>query len=248
MLTQAFKNRKRQSVGDLVSDTSGVALIEFAMAMPVLMIMFFGGVEVSNFAATKSRVSQLALQVADNAARVGQKPNGVPDTIITETEINDLLVGAQVHSGKLDITGSHTENGNLTPNGRIIVSSLEVMPPPVPTPATPPPPRYRISWQRCIGQDVRQAVRFGSYGTFNQPSGTNMVGMGPPQQQVIALERLPVMFVEVRYRYRPLFVQGSLLPDVNDYQDLDAHAAMMVRNIRQAGAPNNAAAVPIRAC
>jgi hypothetical protein len=248
MLTQAFKSRKRQSIGDLVSDTSGVALIEFAMALPVLMIMFFGGVEVSNFAATKSRVSQLALQVADNAARVGQAPNGVTNTVITEEEINDLLVGAQVHSGKLDITGTHTENGTVVPNGRIIVSSLELIPPPVPAPIVAQAPRYRIGWQRCIGQDVRTAVRFGSYGTFNQASGTNMAGMGPAQQQVIALERLPIMFVEVRYRYRPLFVQGSLLPEVNDYQDLSAHAAMMTRNLRLPGAPNNTAAAPIRAC
>jgi Flp pilus assembly protein TadG len=62
---RAFASRLR-------SDTSGLALTEFAFAMPILLSMGMLGIEVSNLALTHMKVSQAALNLADNISRVGE--------------------------------------------------------------------------------------------------------------------------------------------------------------------------------
>src|SRR4051794_9035519 len=95
-------------------DTSGVALIEFALTLPVLLVLSLTGAELTNYITTKMRISQIALHLADNAARIGAGTQLSLKTI-TEADINDLFVGANLQSGEL----------GLQTNGRIILSSLE---------------------------------------------------------------------------------------------------------------------------
>ena len=51
-------------------DERGVALIEFAISLPVLLILCMFGLEAANLALTHLRISQIAMLVADNASRV----------------------------------------------------------------------------------------------------------------------------------------------------------------------------------
>jgi hypothetical protein len=209
------KNRWRS----LWADNSGLALIEFAFVAPIFMGFVASGTEVANYALRTTQISQLALQVADNAARIGE---GEPLALkrITEGQINDLFIGAEIHAGKLNIFGWHERDGVQRPNGRIILSSLETMANPNPT------NRYRIAWQRCRGEYTKYTPQFGEAG---KPSGTDMVGMGPAGRQVTAVAGTPVLFVEVRYRYQPLFLNDFALLG---YQNMTSTAAMMVRDAR----------------
>ena len=188
------KNRWR----DLWANNSGLALIEFAFVAPMFLGFVASGTELANYALKTTQISQLALQVADNAARIGE---GEPLALkrITEGQINDLFIGAEIHAGPLDIFGWHERDGVQRPNGRIILSSLETMDNPNPT------NRYKIAWQRCRGEYTKYTPQFGEAG---QPSGTDMVGMGPAGRQVTAVAGTPVLFVEVRYRYQPIFLNG----------------------------------------
>ena len=166
------------TVRRLWRDRGAVALIEFAMILPVLVLLAIAGAELTNYITVKMRVSQIALQIADNAGRMG---SGSPTEAkkVSETDINDVFSGAQVQSGKLD----------LKTNGRVILSDLET--------TALGSTTYRIVWQRCYGNQPQSS----SYGnTFS----INMSGMGPAGRQVTASDTAPTMFVEVYYVYKPL--------------------------------------------
>ena len=86
----------------LRDDRSGLALIEFAYSLPLLTTMTMAGAELTNFTTTKMRVSQLALHVADNAARMGTGDILALKTI-SETQINDVFAGANLQGGRLNL-------------------------------------------------------------------------------------------------------------------------------------------------
>jgi len=178
-----------------------VSMIEYALAAPLMMAMGGYGVEVSNLAITNMRVSQYALQLADNASRVGVN-SGLATFSLREGDINDVLQGLRLFSA----------GAKLTAYGRVTLSSLENV-----------QQKYdddnvqRIHWQRCIG--LKSGPGFdSSYGTTSVTAGTDATsgtqgadapdGMGETGQKVNAPENTGVIYVEVNYQYQPLF--GSL--------------------------------------
>jgi TadE-like protein len=220
---------------DLWSNSSGLALVEFAFIAPIFMTFVAGGTELANYVVQSTQVSQLALQVADNAARIGEG-DPLANKRITEMQINDVLTGAEIHAGPLDIYGSHKEGNTDVPNGRIILSSLQTTANPNPTGT------YRIAWQRCRGLATNFTPQ---YGVAGQPSGTGMAAMGPAGRQVKAPPGTPVMFAEVRYRYQPLFLNGYA---IKGYENINAIGAMMVRDVRDLTQIFNNEGVPVASC
>ena len=200
-MTATIKN----SLNRLRRDASGLALIEFAFAMPILMVLGFTGAELTNYITTRMRVSQVALHLADNSARIGTGSQLAAKTI-TETDVNDLLTGAGLHAGELD----------LYTNGRVIISSVE----PVARPNTSQ--RFKIAWQRCRGAH-------GYVAQYGEQGDTNLVGVGPGPEarQVRAPDNGAAMFVEVAYRYQPL-ISADLAPDL----EIREVASMLVRDTR----------------
>lgn len=184
-------------------DTSGVALLEFAFMLPIVLTMSLAGAELTNFIITKMRISQIALHLADNAARIGSGSQLQAKTI-TEADINDLLTGADLQSGEL----------KLMTNGRVIISSVE--------PSTVNTANSRIRWQRCAGAKTAHASGYGTVA-----NSTNVTGIGPTGRQVNAPPSGVTMFVEVYYEYTPL-VKTSFSPD----SSMTEIASMMVRDRR----------------
>ena len=184
-------------------DTSGLALLEFAFSLPILLTMSLTGAELTNYIITKMRLSQIALQIADNSARMGSGSQ-LESKKVYESDINDLLTGANFQSGEL----------KLFANGRVIISSVE----PHETNAN----KYRIRWQRCKGSRTAWASSYGDAATK-----TNVDGIGPTNRQVIAPPNGVAMFVEVRYQYQPL-IKTSLSPTT----EMNEIASMMVRDAR----------------
>lgn len=185
--------------------TSGVAMLEFGFIFPVVILMALTGSEMTHYITTRMRMSQIALQVADNAARMGNGTLLAAKTV-SETDINDVFTGAQLQSGELDIKT----------NGRIILSDLE----PVASPNTSG--KYKIGWQRCYGLKTSHASTYGT------PGQTNLSGMGPSGQQVTATDDNATMFVEVYYVYKPLIQLGHLAPSTTMMEI----ASMSVRDRR----------------
>jgi Flp pilus assembly protein TadG len=199
-------------------DQSGVALLEFALTLPVLLLLSLTGAELTNYITTKMRVSQISLHLSDNAARIGSGTQLAIKTI-TEADINDLFIGANMQSGELD----------LKTNGRIILSSVEE--------DSAHTGKYKIGWQRCYGNKTTHASTYGVAGA------NNLTGVGPTGRQVVAPPGGAAMFVEVYYEYQPL-VKTSLAP-ANNFTEI---ASMMVRDRRDLTQVYQVAGVTASSC
>lgn len=190
--------------GRLRRDSSGIAMLEFAFILPIFLVLSLTGAELTNYVITRMRVSQMALHLADNAARIGTGTMLQAKTI-SEADVNDLLTGTGLQSGELDIYGK----------GRVIISDVEPMASPNTT------NKYKIVWQRCRGSKTDHASTFGKAGD------TNLAGVGPNGRQITAPDDGATMFVEVYYEYTPL-VKTSLSPSTT----MTETASMMVRDRR----------------
>ena len=167
----------RARVRELRECEDGLALTEFAFALPVFLVLLLGGLEVTNLALTHSRVNQIAMTVADNAGRVR--------TGIDESHIYEVFAGADLVGDGID----------FSENGRIVLSSLQ------PNGQSGSNAGQWINWQRCHGElDVEPA--YGDQGT-GQTDSSLADGMGPESNKIVAEEDTAVMFVEVSYRYTP---------------------------------------------
>lgn len=203
MTVLSFRHDLPEIVRRLMRDCGGIAVVEFAAAAPFMLSIFLTATEITNYTITKMRVSQVALQVADNGSRIGTD-SLLTDPQITETDINDLLTGAGTQAANLDI---YT-------HGRVIVSSLE----PVANPNITS--KFKIHWQRCRG--LKNVTS--SYGV---QGATNLSGMGPAGRQVTTPDDTGVVYVEVVYDYQPLFtsvvVPSTIIREI---------AAMTIRDKR----------------
>lgn len=203
-----FPRRLTRAVNRLRQDGSGVAMIEFAFAFPVILLVGLVGIDTANFAIAHLRVSQIAMTTADNAARVRDS--------IDEHDINEVFIGARLVGAGIDFAN----------RGRVILSDLE--PRTISPTKTGTALNQWIRWQRCFG--VKNVAS--SYGVPRTAGGTaiingtetsttspsdqlksvpkigtadSLTGMGPSGNQVAATEGTAVMFVEVVYDYKPIF-------------------------------------------
>lgn len=214
---------RRRTLRQLGPDTSGLALIEFAYTLPILLMLSLGGAELTNFITVKMRLSQIALQIADNAARMGTG-TATQAKMVSETDINDLFAGAQLSSGGLD----------LRTNGRVILSDLEEK--------NSAAPKYRVVWQRCYGLKTGYTS---SYGAVN----ANVNGMGETGRLVTAQSSTPTMFVEVRYDYQPIvgveFIKALGMTRSTSFKEI---ASMSVRDRRDMTQVYNTAGATVSSC
>jgi Flp pilus assembly protein TadG len=87
--------RWRRSVARLQRDASGIAAVEFAMILPLLLVMFFGMIDVSLGVATDRKVTMVAQTLADLASRY---------TSVTETDFTNFFVIADAMLTPFDKT------------------------------------------------------------------------------------------------------------------------------------------------
>ena len=174
----------RAQLRELARSQSGLALIEFAFSLPILLSLLLGGLEVANFALAHLRVNQIAMTVADNAGRVR--------TSIDEAHVYEVFAGADLVGQSID----------FPENGRIVLSSLE------PNGKSDTDAGQMINWQRCHGS-LAVAPRYGVQGDGRNESSL-VDGIGPVGNKITSAEGTAVMFVEVTYQYQPIIV-GDLL-------------------------------------
>lgn len=183
-------------------DNSALALVEFAFAAPLVLSMGLMGTETANFSIAHMQISQIAMQVADNASRVGVSE--LAAQVVYEDDINGTFVGAEKLGERYDIFE----------HGRIIISSLQQN----------ADGGQWIAWQRCRGAKVAQS-RYGAQGTGS--TGTNFDGMGDPNKPITASPGTAVMFVEVYYNYQPITPFELFGDDEFRYE-----AAFNIRDVR----------------
>lgn len=162
----------------LLKDDRGVAFVEFAISLPVILLLALGGIELTNLALAHLRVSQAAVTTADNAGRVPVQ--------MDETDIEEVFAGAEVIGQAIE----------LQDKGRIVLSSLQDN-------GRPGNGKGQmIRWQRCFGKK-NAPPRYGGEGKGKSDSSMAN-GMGPPGRRIAAQPGTAVMYVEVSYDYEPI--------------------------------------------
>lgn len=159
--------------------------MEFAVAMPLLLLLGMGGIELANYAIVNMRVNQIAITVADNASRA--KMTSVSGAAqFREYDVSETFRAADLAYPGMDIFA----------NGRVVLSSLE----------TNASGGQWIHWQRCRGAKA-VGSRYGAEDTG--ATGTAFAGMGPAGSLITAENRSAIMFAEVYYDYAPLLLPGG---------------------------------------
>jgi len=200
-------------------DQSGLALVEFAISLPLLLLVASAGLELANYVLTMKQVGEIATLVADNASRMGAQ-NVINDKPVSEAEINDVFIGASMQGRNLDI--EH--------NGRIILSSLQQN----------VEGGQTIAWQRCYGA-LDYNSSWGEEG--DGETGTDFPGMGPETARVTASSGTAVMVVEISYHYKR--VMPFLFMPLKDIRE---SAAFNVRDTRDLTRLYNIEDVPVSNC
>ncbi len=210
-----LSGRPRGFAGRLRRDKSGLALIEFAFAAPIMLTLGMYGLEAANLALVNMRISQIALNLADTASRVGIDTSTTKQ--IRESDIDDSFNAIILQGGTY----------NVTTGGRFILSSLEQN----------SSGGQWIHWQRCIGTGTQDSA----YGTLVNHSsqgtgatGTSFTGMGPTGGKITAPAGNAVMYVEAWYVYQPL-ISSRLF----GAPTIHTEASFIVRDIRNLVDPND---------
>ncbi len=201
-----MKQLPHHRLRDLFADTTGIALTEFALILPIFLTFSVGFVELSNYVHAHTRVSQIALSVADNTGRIIQT--------IDNTDVDAAMIGARIAG----------ESINFAQNGRVIVSMIEE------NGQTGANAGQRITWQRCFG--LKNVAS--SYGLENAgaTSATYATGFGPTGRKIISDndDDDGVMMVEVIYDYVPIFPVGQSLINGLRGKQIQATAVYPVRD------------------
>jgi len=195
----------RRRARALIADRAAISAVEFALVAPLMMSVGLGTIELANMALVYTRVSQVAIQVADNASRAKQA-TGSSGALMREYDVNDAFAQVDLVYPGLQI---YTR-------GRVILSSLEQN----------SSGGQWIHWQRCKGSYTTGVSKYGPQGTGS--SGTSFAGMGPTGTVVTADPQSAIMFVEVYYQYQPIFFKIGSATSPTIYRA----AAMYVRDDR----------------
>ena len=179
----------RLALRRLLRDQRGVSLIEFAMILPLFMLMGMSGIEFAYLATVDMQVSQTAVSLADNASRLGQTDNSAVTPTVTEADIDSIIAGAMRQG----------ESIHLGERGRVILSSVEY------DAATG---RQYIHWQRCAGDLNKQSI-YGNQGSNNGLGANRITGVGRANS-IRAVSGSAVMVAEIYYEYESL-IGGNVI-------------------------------------
>lgn len=137
----------------LSSDRRGALIAEFAAAMPVLVILLLGGVEVSRFALLNQRMDRLATIMGDLVAQA---------ETLSETDLTQLF----------QATGHVAAPFDIADDGNVIISSISIPPPVSGQPASTTP---KITWQRHVGSLVSSSKIGAEGATPALPAGLTTI-------------------------------------------------------------------------
>ena len=219
-----------RSLGDC---RSGVAFLEFAFALPVVLALGLLGLETANYAMANLRVSQIAMLTADNAARVRDS--------IDEGDIVELFTGAKMSGNNI----------NFAQNGRIILTDLE---------QTTTGGKQWVRWQRCDGAlnyaatpaalrpqtaagtnitngtEIYNPDRFTTSSAPSSETKASLTSVGTGSNVISAGAGTAVMVVEVAYNYQPIipnsFLQGKQITYVSAF-NVRQRTDQTLRNINR---------------
>lgn len=192
----------------LRANQAGVAMTEFAVTLPLFVLLLTGGMELTNLALTHLKLNRVAETVADNAARVRVQ--------MDEFELGQIFEGVEIQGETID----------LKDKGRVVLSSLQD------NGKNGAAKGQQIRWQRCTGAKTGKAPKYGREGKGKNDNALKN-GVGPPGRRIAAQPGTAVMYAEVVYDYEPMIFTG-IIPA----REIRYEAAFNVRERDELGITN----------
>lgn len=175
--------RMLRSLRKLRSDASGVSIVEFALMLPILMMVGAGGLELINYVLANQKIERIASVTADNISRNTLAPS--------ERSFVDTFEAIDEIAAPFD----------LTTDGRVILTGVIGVPENGEVVA-------KVVWQRCsgqlagigstIGQEAADPSKWAEGESVTLPNDIQLL-----QNQLVVVS-------EVAYRYSPLISLAQL--------------------------------------
>ncbi len=134
----------------------GIAYVEFIISSTILLMLFFGCVELTRFMLIVQKLEKAVTAVADVVAETDPKAGG-----ITDTQLAQLL-------GTISNMMNPYSTGTSDPNIRVIVSDILYNT----TTSSPNTPVPTINWQYCGGGGGTQGTRLASQTGYTVTKGS----------------------------------------------------------------------------
>ena len=205
--------RSRLAAARLLKDCRGIAATEFAVIVPVMLVMFFGTVEFSTGVAVFRKVTLVARTLSDLTGQA--QPDAQPQTSAT---IDDTYL-QNVFTSTIAMMQPYSPTPARATISEIYIDSSNVA---------------RIQWSKAatIGSGATQATLVTSSHNFGD------VVTVPP---TLVVGQTYVIFSEVSYLYTPAvgYVMGSAGVTLSDASyTRPRQAACVVYNSHPAGPPS----------
>lgn len=163
-----------QLIRHLARDRRGVAFVEFALALPLLVTAVFMGLETAWLVLQQQTVGRVAAQTADNVARIRDS--------IDETDLAEVLAAARLNSDRI---------GSLAAS-RIVISSVQL---------NAKGTGQWIRWQRCMG-GLSGGSAYGVEGRGRDDA--SLPAITAAGRTIRATPGMAIILVEMKHAYRPL--------------------------------------------
>lgn len=203
-------NALKKLMRRLCVERAAVSTIEFALVVPLFMVLGMYGAEIAWLNAASMQASEVAISLADNASRLGQTDNSGVTPTISGNDVESVLKGALEEGADI----------GLKENGRVILSSLEVH---------PVTNKQYVHWQQCMGSKDKAS-------THGKPDQTGSAlakiapGISLNGKTITAPNKGAVMVAEVWYEYKGLFGTMFVKPIT-----IHEQAAIIARDDRNVG-------------
>jgi hypothetical protein len=168
-------------------DTQGVSIIEFALMLPMLIMVGAGGLELINYVLANQKLERIASITADNVARNTLAPS--------EGSFVDTFAGVEEIAEPFDFDA----------DGRVILTGVIG----VPESGTIV---GKVVWQRCSGQLAGITSMVGKQAADPDQWGSGDDAVLP--NNIAILQNQLVVVSEVAYRYQPM-ISLAQLPSSN---------------------------------
>lgn len=177
--------RARRSLRDLSSDCSAIAATEFAVIVPIMLVAFFGTVEISSGVAVNHKVTLVARTLSDLTS---QQPPAQPNQTSATILDSDLQ---NIFTASISILQPYSATPTKATLSEIYVDSTKIA---------------KIQWSKAaiIATGATQATLVAS----NHNAGDTVTGTVP---QKLLVANTYLIFSEVSYLYTPTvgYVMGK---------------------------------------
>jgi Flp pilus assembly protein TadG len=184
--------RARLSTVDLSTDCSGVAATEFAVIVPMMLVMFFGTVEFSSGVAVDRKVTLVARTLSDLTS---QSPSAValsPSAVVADSDLQNFFTAS------IAILTPYAATPTKATLSEIYVDSNKVA---------------KIQWSKAatIASGATQATLT----TSSRNAGDDVT---PTVPATLLIPKTYLIFSEVSYLYTPTvgYVMGTAGVTLND--------------------------------